>query len=93
MLLDEATSSMDFVTDSGIQEVLRKGLDEEDGHSRCLITIAHRLRTIADYDRVVVMGSGKVLEDGTPRSLFHKHGVFYDMVLHSGEEDLFAGIS
>ncbi|KAK9438156.1 ABC transporter [Metarhizium brunneum] len=93
MLLDEATSSMDFVTDAGIQEVLRKDLDEEDGHSRCLITIAHRLRTMADYDRVVVMGSGKVLEDGTPRSLFHKHGVFYDMVLHSGEEDLFAGIS
>lgn len=69
MLLDEATASMDYETDHGIQAVLRREIfgaggaasEEEDG-GRTLVTIAHRLRTIADYDRVVVMGGGRVLE-------------------------------
>lgn len=68
MLLDEATASMDFETDRGIQAVLRKelfaagGQDGANRSDRTLVTIAHRLRTIADYDRVVVMGAGRVVE-------------------------------
>lgn len=61
MLLDEATASMDYETDRGIQEVLRKDLNAA-GRDRTLVTIAHRLRTIIDYDTVVVMSSGRVLE-------------------------------
>ena len=61
MLLDEATASMDPETDQGIQAVLRKEIFAT-GRDRTLVTIAHRLRTIADYDRVLVMGGGKVLE-------------------------------
>lgn len=61
MLLDEATASMDYETDHGIQQVLRREIFAT-GRDRTLVTIAHRLRTIADYDRVVVMGGGKVLE-------------------------------
>lgn len=61
MLLDEATASMDYETDKGIQGVLRTELFKT-GRERTLVTIAHRLRTIADYDRVVVMGAGRVLE-------------------------------
>lgn len=61
MLLDEATASMDYETDKGIQAVLRDELFQS-GRDRTLVTIAHRLRTIADYDRVVVMGAGRVLE-------------------------------
>lgn len=61
MLLDEATASMDYETDKGIQAVLRTELFKT-GRERTLVTIAHRLRTIADYDRVVVMGAGRVLE-------------------------------
>lgn len=61
MLLDEATASMDYETDKGIQAVLRDELFQA-GRERTLVTIAHRLRTIADYDRVVVMGAGRVLE-------------------------------
>lgn len=61
MLLDEATASMDYETDKGIQAVLRKEIFAT-GTERTLVTIAHRLRTIADYDRVVVMGGGRVLE-------------------------------
>lgn len=91
MLLDEATASMDYETDRGIQAVLRKemflpaigsgndgetidqataaaagsasnGNSEGSKSDRTLVTIAHRLRTIADYDRVVVMGAGRVIE-------------------------------
>ena len=61
MLLDEATASMDYETDRGIQCVLRDELDASGG-DRTLVTIAHRLRTIVDYDSLVVMGGGKVLE-------------------------------
>lgn len=63
MLLDEATASMDYETDRGIQAVLRREIFTAGRKAaRTLVTIAHRLRTIADYDRVVVMGGGKVLE-------------------------------
>lgn len=77
MLLDEATASMDYETDRGIQAVLRKELftntttttggsngnsNSNEKSDRTLVTIAHRLRTIADYDRVVVMGAGRVVE-------------------------------
>ncbi|KAH7165601.1 P-loop containing nucleoside triphosphate hydrolase protein [Dactylonectria macrodidyma] len=88
MLLDEATASMDYETDQGIQKVLRRELDEAGG-DRTLVTIAHRLRTIIDYDTVVVMSAGRVLECGSPKDLYHTRGQFYDMVYHSGEmEDL-----
>lgn len=61
MLLDEATASMDYETDQGIQQVLRKELNEH-GRDRTLVTIAHRLKTIIDYDKVVVLGAGCVIE-------------------------------
>jgi len=89
MLLDEATASMDPETDAGIQAVLRGHL-VEDGrgkNERTLVTIAHRLRTIMDYDKVVVMAAGRVQEAGSPRELFDAKGMFYDMVAHSGEVD------
>jgi ABC-type multidrug transport system fused ATPase/permease subunit len=84
MLLDEATASMDYETDRGIQQALRRELDEAGG-GRTLVTIAHRLRTIIDYDKVVVMGAGRVVEAGAPRELYEQKGVFHDMVYHSGE--------
>ncbi|KAM0484447.1 hypothetical protein ACHAPX_001871 [Trichoderma viride] len=84
MLLDEATASMDYETDKGIQQVLRTEL-ESAGKDRTLVTIAHRLRTIIDYDSIVVMGAGKVVEYGSPRELYHSKGLFYDMIYHSGE--------
>ncbi|KAI1755593.1 ABC transporter [Xylaria castorea] len=88
MLLDEATASMDYETDQGIQEVLRKELNEHGG-DRTLVTIAHRLKTIIDYDRVVVLSAGSVLEVGSPKELYGAKGQFYDMMRHSGEfEDL-----
>lgn len=91
MLLDEATASMDYETDRGIQQILRQDL-AEDSSDRTLITIAHRLRTIVDYDSIVVMSAGKVVEHATPKELYDAKGFFYDMVVHSGELDDLQGI-
>ncbi|KAM3518168.1 hypothetical protein NHJ13051_008392 [Beauveria bassiana] len=86
VLLDEATSSMDADTDAGVQQALRQELLGAGGEKRALVTVAHRLQTIMDYDRVVVMGSGTILEVGSPKHLLAKKGVFYDMVKHSEEK-------
>lgn len=60
MLLDEATASMDYQADQGAQKVLRRELDMTGDTT--LVTVAHRLRTIVDYDTIVVMDSGRVIE-------------------------------
>lgn len=57
IILDEATASVDHATDERIQSVLRSEFKES-----TLITIAHRLRTIMDYDKVLVLDDGKVAE-------------------------------
>ncbi|KAH8889816.1 P-loop containing nucleoside triphosphate hydrolase protein [Thozetella sp. PMI_491] len=92
MLLDEATASMDYETDRGIQAILRADLEADGDASRTLVTIAHRLRTIVDYDKVVVLGAGRVLEVGSPAELYKAKGQFYDMVRHSGEGEELAAL-
>ena len=62
LVLDEATSNVDMQTDSFIQKVIR-----ENFINTTVITIAHRLNTIADYDKVIVMSRGKIIELGSPR--------------------------
>lgn len=91
VLLDEATSSMDAHTDACVQEALRTEISRAGGEERALITVAHRLQTIMDYDRVVVMGSGRILEVGSPKDLLAKKSAFYDMVMHTGEKHLLSG--
>lgn len=87
VLLDEATASMDAGTDAAVQEALCRELVSADGgDTRTLITVAHRLQTIMDYDRVVVMASGRILEVGSPKELLAKKAAFYDMVIHGGEK-------
>ncbi len=67
LLVDEATSSVDAETDALIQRVLRERFAE-----RTVLTIAHRLQTVLDSDRILVLGSGKILEFDTPRKLLTK---------------------
>ena len=76
VILDEATASMDEETDSNIQKLIR----EEFG--RCtVLTIAHRLNTILDYDRVVVLDRGEVREVGQPSALAQDtQSCFYGML-------------
>ena len=80
LVLDEATSNVDMQTDSFIQKVIR-----EKFANTTVITIAHRLNTIADYDKVIVMKRGKIVEQGTPWELLEKKGHFQDMVKNTGK--------
>ncbi|EGV65694.1 P-loop containing nucleoside triphosphate hydrolase protein [Yamadazyma tenuis ATCC 10573] len=74
LILDEATSSVDYETDSRIQETIAKEFAD------CtILCIAHRLKTILNYDRILVIDKGEVVEKGTPLSLFHTDGVFSNM--------------
>ncbi|KAN0111601.1 hypothetical protein V8E52_008339 [Russula decolorans] len=80
IVLDEATSSIDFATDSKIQTAIR----EEFGGA-LLLTIAHRLRTVIDYDKLIVLDKGVVAEFDTPWNLIQKEdGIFRNMAMKSG---------
>lgn len=83
MILDEATSAVDMETDKAIQRSIR-----EDFRDSTLIVIAHRLSTVADFDMILVMGDGKVLEFDEPRVLMAREGgEFRKMVRESGERE------
>ncbi|KAH9035079.1 hypothetical protein EDB84DRAFT_1561273 [Lactarius hengduanensis] len=80
IVLDEATSSIDFATDQKIQATIR----EEFGGS-LLLTVAHRLKTVIDYDRLIVLDKGVIAEFDTPWNLIQKEdGIFRNMALKSG---------
>jgi ABC-type multidrug transport system fused ATPase/permease subunit len=81
LVLDEATSSVDGKTDEFVQQMLRTKFPDT-----TLLTIAHRLNTIIDYDVVIVMDKGKVVEFGSPRELLELNGVFAGMVNATGPE-------
>ncbi|KJZ74702.1 hypothetical protein HIM_05819 [Hirsutella minnesotensis 3608] len=67
VVMDEATSSVDSDTDELMQRVLREELK-----GRTIITIAHKLHTVLDYDRVILLDKGKILEEGNPQELLSK---------------------
>ncbi|KAI5115939.1 hypothetical protein M0805_009349, partial [Coniferiporia weirii] len=80
IVLDEATSSIDFVTDAKIQKTIR-----EEFSNSLLLTIAHRLRTVIDYDRLIVLDAGCIAEFDTPYNLLQREGgTFRGMCLKSG---------
>lgn len=80
LILDEATSSVDFQTDNKIQSTIAKEF------AQCtILCIAHRLRTIINYDRILVLEAGEVAEYDTPMNLYRKEdGVFRSMCDNSG---------
>ncbi|GAM86849.1 hypothetical protein ANO11243_048690 [Dothideomycetidae sp. 11243] len=81
LLMDEATASIDYATDAKIQETLRD-------FKNTTLTIAHRLQTIIDYDKVLVLDKGEVIEYGSPYDLIRKdEGSFRSMCETSGEYD------
>lgn len=78
LLLDEATSAVDHHTDRLVQETIKEEFKE------CtVLTIAHRLDTIIDYDRILVLADGEVHEDDSPANLLdesrYPDGVFKSM--------------
>ncbi|KAL1739858.1 putative YOR1-ABC transporter, partial [Schizophyllum fasciatum] len=77
VIMDEATASVDFVTDSKIQKTIQTQFAD-----RTLLCIAHRLRTIISYDRILVMDSGNIKEFDTPINLFHRHDSLFRSLCH-----------
>lgn len=69
LILDEATSSLDSVTEKFIQDSLEHLMQ-----NRTIIVIAHRLSTLAKMDRILVFDQGKVVEEGTHSELMSKKG-------------------
>jgi ATP-binding cassette subfamily B protein len=81
VLLDEATASLDVENETkiqaGISELVR---------NKTVLIIAHRMRTVANADKIVVLVNGKVAETGSPKELKKKNGIFAHMVNRQIEE-------
>ncbi|OQV05977.1 ABC transporter transmembrane domain-containing protein [Cladophialophora immunda] len=86
IVCDEATSSVDFETDEKIQRTMRTGFA-----GKTVLCIAHRLKTIINYDRICVMDQGRIAELDTPINLFEAGGIFRGMCdkSHIVREDFF----
>lgn len=75
VLLDEATASMDAESETLIQDALSVLLKD-----KTVMVIAHRMRTVANADKIVVLDNGKVSEMGTPAALMKKGGLYAHLV-------------
>ncbi|KUI61105.1 Oligomycin resistance ATP-dependent permease YOR1 [Cytospora mali] len=79
VVCDEATSNVDLDTDEKIQRTMLEAFK-----GKTVLTIAHRIRTIINYDRICVMQQGQIIELGTPRELWELGGIFKGMCERSG---------
>lgn len=75
ILLDEATASLDVDNETMIQESLSRLIKD-----KTVMIIAHRMRTVANADKIVVLKDGVVAESGTPSELDEKDGIYANMV-------------
>ena len=75
MVLDEATSALDTQSEKLVQEALEKMMN-----NRTSIVIAHRLSTIVNADKIIVMENGEIKESGTHTELFHKNGIYTNLI-------------
>ena len=80
LVLDEATSNVDMATDQKIQHTIAEHFKEV-----TVVAIAHRLQTVQNYDKVIVMEKGRIAEMGSARSLLqNEEGIFRRMVNAAG---------
>ena len=75
----EATSSIDAQTDADIQHTIRSYFNDA-----TVLTIAHRISTIIDYDMIIVMDQGKIIELGEPSTLLEQEGAFWRLAVEGG---------
>ena len=75
ILLDEATASLDVENETAIQSALSRLIQQ-----KTVLVIAHRMRTVAGADKIVVLADGKVAEQGTPQELMEQQGIYARMV-------------
>ncbi len=74
LVLDEATSNVDAETDGVVQRLIREAFA-----GWTIITVAHRLDTILDSDRIIVLDQGTVVESGSPEDLLARKGAFWEL--------------
>ncbi|CAE6467389.1 unnamed protein product [Rhizoctonia solani] len=83
LILDEATAAIDYNADTAIQTSIRTELND-----MTLIIVAHRLQTICDADKIMVLDAGKIIEFDSPVALLRKEkGAFKSLVDESGDRD------
>jgi ATP-binding cassette subfamily B protein len=75
LLLDEATSALDAESEEAIRAALANLMK-----GRTVIAIAHRLSTLKDFDRIVVLEGGKIVQDGSPEKLTHLDGFYRELM-------------
>ena len=75
LLLDEATAALDSESEEAIREALARLM-----RGRTVIAIAHRLATLRNFDRVIMLQSGRIIEDGPPDRLMQDHGPYRELV-------------
>lgn len=75
ILLDEATASLDVENETLIQSALSRLIK-----NKTVLVIAHRMRTVAGADKIIVLADGKVAEQGNPKELYEKNGIYTHMV-------------
>lgn len=83
ILLDEATSALDNVTESAVKNSL-----ERLSSGRTVVTVAHRLSTIREYDKIIVLDGGKIAEQGTYETLMEEKGLFHALVMRGDSNDV-----
>jgi ATP-binding cassette subfamily B protein len=76
LLLDEATSALDGESEEAIQKALAMLM-----HGRTVIAIAHRLSTVNNFDRIIVLRAGQIVQDGPPAELMGEEGLYRSLVL------------
>ena len=80
VLLDEATASLDVENESAVQAALSELL-----RGKTVLVIAHRMRTVAGADHIVVLEDGRVAQEGTPSELMAQGGLYKRMVALQNE--------
>lgn len=80
LILDEATSSLDAKSEKEVQDALEKLMK-----NKLVIIIAHRFSTIQNVDKIIVIDSGTIVEDGTPKELAEKPGLYRDLLHYQVE--------
>ena len=75
LLLDEATSALDSESEDAIRDALARLM-----RGRTVIAIAHRLSTVRNFDRIVVLQNGRIVEEGPPGQLMRRRGPYRDLL-------------
>ena len=85
ILLDEATASLDVENETAVQEALSRLVRD-----KTVLIIAHRMRTVAGADKIVVLADGRVAEEGAPEALLEQGGIYANMAALQAESQRWA---